>query len=104
AEDGIRGFHVTGVQTCALPISPDLMDILGAASALPADTAGAPDEGGAGYLYRWAPLCGIYGGTLEVFRNMIAQHVLGLGRPAYRSEERRVGRVRRRTGQRVHQE
>src|SRR5690606_39363632 len=23
AEDGIRGFHVTGVQTCALPISDD---------------------------------------------------------------------------------
>src|SRR5690606_40660025 len=23
AEDGIRGFHVTGVQTCALPISED---------------------------------------------------------------------------------
>src|SRR5437660_7509913 len=23
AEDGIRGGHVTGVQTCALPISPD---------------------------------------------------------------------------------
>src|SRR6266700_4292501 len=23
AEDGIRGFHVTGVQTCALPISAD---------------------------------------------------------------------------------
>src|SRR5690606_39614799 len=23
AEDGIRGFHVTGVQTCALPISRD---------------------------------------------------------------------------------
>src|SRR5690606_39966143 len=22
AEDGIRGYHVTGVQTCALPISP----------------------------------------------------------------------------------
>src|SRR5690606_40836090 len=22
AEDGIRGFHVTGVQTCALPICP----------------------------------------------------------------------------------
>jgi len=64
-------------------ISPDLMDILGSASALPADTDGAADDGGAGYLYRWAPLCGIYGGTLEVFRNMIAQHVLGLGRPAY---------------------
>src|SRR5690606_39924420 len=24
AEDGIRDFHVTGVQTCALPISQDL--------------------------------------------------------------------------------
>src|SRR5690606_40219010 len=24
AEDGIRDFHVTGVQTCALPISPSL--------------------------------------------------------------------------------
>jgi hypothetical protein len=26
---------------------------------------------------------GIYGGTLEVFRNMIAQHTLGLGRSNY---------------------
>src|SRR5690606_39670947 len=25
AEDGIRDFHVTGVQTCALPISPALI-------------------------------------------------------------------------------
>ncbi|WP_024802932.1 acyl-CoA dehydrogenase family protein [Nocardia sp. BMG51109] len=64
-------------------VSPDLMDILGAAAALPIETDGAADDGGAEYLYRWAPLCGIYGGTLEVFRNMIAQHVLGLGRPNY---------------------
>ncbi|MET7772604.1 acyl-CoA dehydrogenase family protein [Nocardia sp. NPDC005366] len=64
-------------------ISPDLMDILGPASALPIDTEGAADNGGAEYIYRWAPLCGIYGGTLEVFRNMIAQHVLGLGRANY---------------------
>src|SRR5690606_39824945 len=26
AEDGIRDFHVTGVQTCALPICPELME------------------------------------------------------------------------------
>src|SRR5690606_40926712 len=26
AEDGIRDFHVTGVQTCALPISVDAVD------------------------------------------------------------------------------
>ncbi|MBO0853712.1 MAG: acyl-CoA dehydrogenase family protein [Nocardia sp.] len=64
-------------------ISPDLMDLLGAAAALPIDADGAVDEGGAEYVYRWAPLCGIYGGTLEVFRNMIAEHVLGLGRAHY---------------------
>jgi len=64
-------------------ISPELMDILGAASALPVGTEGAADDGAAEYVYRFAPLVGIYGGTLEVFRNMIAQHVLGLGKPAY---------------------
>ncbi|MDG4664621.1 acyl-CoA dehydrogenase family protein [Mycobacterium sp. 236(2023)] len=64
-------------------ISPDLMDILGAASALPVGTDGAADDGAAEYVYRFAPLVGIYGGTLEVFRNMIAQHVLGLGKPSY---------------------
>jgi alkylation response protein AidB-like acyl-CoA dehydrogenase len=64
-------------------ISPDLMDILGTASALPVGTDGAADDGAAEYVYRFAPLVGIYGGTLEVFRNMIAQHVLGLGKPSY---------------------
>ena len=64
-------------------ISPDLMDILGGASTLPVGTDGAADDGASEYIYRFAPLVGIYGGTLEVFRNMIAQHVLGLGRPNY---------------------
>jgi alkylation response protein AidB-like acyl-CoA dehydrogenase len=64
-------------------ISPDLMDILGTASTLPLGTDGAADNGAAEYVYRFAPLVGIYGGTLEVFRNMIAQYVLGLGKPAY---------------------
>lgn len=64
-------------------ISPDLMDIMGAASALPLGSAGAADDGAAEYIYRFAPLVGIYGGTLEVFRNMIAQYVLGLGKPNY---------------------
>lgn len=64
-------------------ISPDLMDILGTASTLPVGTDGAADDGAAEYVYRFAPLVGIYGGTLEVFRNMIAQYVLGLGKPAY---------------------
>ncbi len=64
-------------------ISPDVMDVLGTASSLPLGTDGAVDDGAAEYIYRFAPLVGIYGGTLEVFRNMIAQHVLGLGKPNY---------------------
>jgi len=64
-------------------ISPDLMDILGAASTLPFGTDGAADDGTAEYAFRFAPLVGIYGGTLEVFRNMIGQYTLGLGKPNY---------------------
>jgi 3-oxocholest-4-en-26-oyl-CoA dehydrogenase alpha subunit len=64
-------------------VAPDLMDLLGTASVLPVGTEGAADDGAAEYVYRFAPLVGIYGGTLEVFRNMIAQHVLGLGKPNY---------------------
>jgi 3-oxocholest-4-en-26-oyl-CoA dehydrogenase alpha subunit len=64
-------------------IGTDLMDIAGPAALLPIETEGAADAGASEYLYRFAPLAGIYGGTLEVFRNMIAQHVLGLGRPNY---------------------
>ncbi|BBX21271.1 acyl-CoA dehydrogenase [Mycolicibacter terrae] len=64
-------------------VSPDLMDLLGSASALPIGTDGAIDDGASDYVYRFAPLVGIYGGTLEVFRNMIAQYVLGLGKPNY---------------------
>ena len=64
-------------------ISPDLMDILGSAGALPVGTPGAADDGGAEYIFRLASPTGIYGGTLEVFRNMIAQHALGLQRPTY---------------------
>ncbi|OBI11717.1 acyl-CoA dehydrogenase [Mycobacterium sp. E2327] len=64
-------------------ISPDLMDILGSASALPAETQGSASDGAAEHLYRLALPLGIYGGTLEVFRNMIAQHTLKLGRPSY---------------------
>lgn len=64
-------------------IAPDLMDVLGGVSVLPVGAEGATDGGSAEYVYRFAPLAGIYGGTLEVFRNMIAQHVLGLGKPNY---------------------
>jgi alkylation response protein AidB-like acyl-CoA dehydrogenase len=64
-------------------VAPELMDVLGPAAALGADSRGEIAGGVTEYLYRWAPLIGIYGGTIDVFRNMIAQHVLGLGRPTY---------------------
>ena len=64
-------------------VAPELMDVLGTASTLPIDTTGAADDGGAEYIFRLASPTGIYGGTLEVFRNMIAQRELGLGRPNY---------------------
>ena len=56
-------------------------------------TPGAPDDGAAEYIYRFAPLSGIYGGTLEVFRNMIAQYVLDLGKPAYAPPAKKVSWV-----------
>ena len=68
-------------------VSPVLMDILGAASTLSVDTDGAADNGGAEYLFRLSGPTGIYGGTLEVFRNMIGQ-ALGLGRPNYSPAKR----------------
>jgi alkylation response protein AidB-like acyl-CoA dehydrogenase len=63
-------------------VAPELMDIAGPAAALPIGADGGLDDRSE-YVYRFAPLVGIYGGTLEVFRNMIAQHVLGLGKPNY---------------------
>jgi alkylation response protein AidB-like acyl-CoA dehydrogenase len=56
-------------------VAPELMDILGTGSSVSGDAAE--------YIFRLAGPTGIYGGTLEVFRNMIAQHALGLGRPNY---------------------
>jgi alkylation response protein AidB-like acyl-CoA dehydrogenase len=69
-------------------VAPELMDILGTSATLPIGTAGAADDGGAEYIFRLAGPTGIYGGTLEVFRNMIAQHALGLGRPNYSPAKR----------------
>lgn len=66
-------------------IAPDLLDVAGSASALPVDAAGAAADGAAEHLFRLALPVGIYGGTIDVFRNMIAQHELGLGRPRYGS-------------------
>ncbi|MDA4107468.1 acyl-CoA dehydrogenase [Mycobacterium holsaticum DSM 44478] len=72
-------------------VTPELMDILGAAGTLPVEADGAAADGACEYLFRLAVPTGIYGGTLEVFRNMIAQHALGLGRPNYSPPAKRPG-------------
>lgn len=64
-------------------LAPDLMDIIGGSAVLSHGTVGSVDGGQNEYVYRFAPLAGIYGGTLEVFRNMIAQYTLKLGKPNY---------------------
>src|SRR5690625_7647184 len=70
AEDGIRAGHVTGVQTCALPIS---------ASACPVGEGSA--QGGGLHLLR---------GALGVVPRGRAVHDAAAG--PLRSEERRVGK------------
>src|SRR5690606_39834630 len=44
AEDGIRGFHVTGVQTCALPISGEPARLITAST--PVTAAGSKPSAG----------------------------------------------------------
>src|SRR5690606_39361876 len=90
AEDGIRDFHVTGVQTCALPIfdrrAPgDVRDVVAELRADP------------------APLADALAGTPSTFLHgdwkLGNIGVAGDGRTVLlRSEERRVGKERRSRG------
>src|SRR5688500_20318705 len=75
AEDGIRGYKVTGVQTCALPISPTLTPAAIDATALPCDAAGSSSRSSKQ-------------GSVALFA------LVHLERPRSRerSEERRVGK------------
>src|SRR5690606_40559574 len=90
AEDGIRDFHVTGVQTCALPIW-DLHagQPVRVAGPVPVLVVGAHDrQQGAQALDRSQDL-------LALARVFLHQRPLlrseGVGRLQDRSEERRVG-------------
>src|SRR5437868_13862168 len=77
AEDGIRGRNVTGVQTCALPISLGLEDLHPAAALM----ITAEDHEGGG----WVQIFQAKGGKFVKETDWIR---------AYRSEERRVGKER----------
>src|SRR5690606_41123722 len=98
-EDGIRDFHVTGVQTCALPIFSGL--------AMISDKMGRPKS--RLVLFRNPK----HPGTLRVLKVLAIAEMAGdkfpfapdrtalgplLGRAVARSEERRGGRERARVG------
>src|SRR5690606_40551766 len=87
AEDGIRDFHVTGVQTCALPIWPMATAAVRARTRIRRLLTGVGDASGLG--------------TLARERVGAEAHVVGDARGAHdeagllvelRSEERRVGK------------
>src|SRR5690606_40246766 len=75
AEDGIRDFHVTGVQTCALPISPTTNRV---SSSLPW-RARLPRRSPPKSISSWKPERG-------------QAKVSPISSPRSRSEERRVGK------------
>src|SRR5690606_41072319 len=86
AEDGIRDFHVTGVQTCALPISPVCIRRAGF------------DAGGPHSVVRWAAFArGVCAGDVDLPAAGGDRRVAGSSADpggGRRSEERRVGKQR----------
>src|SRR5690606_40401032 len=86
AEDGIRDFHVTGVQTCALPISrPWLLSI----------ARGGPPLGPRGLLWLEQLLTALDDTPLDGEEKILIATTLSgyaLNEASLRSEERRVGK------------
>src|SRR5690606_40939220 len=82
AEDGIRDFHVTGVQTCALPIFVTFVNWGGYNEPLFREASGAQEAGYAGRLIPGAMVYALAEGLI------MQTNVLH----GTRSEERRVGK------------
>jgi alkylation response protein AidB-like acyl-CoA dehydrogenase len=61
----------------------ELIDLVGPAATLPYGTDGAISDGVIEFAHREAQHTATPGGTVEVFRTIIAQHDLGLPRPDY---------------------
>src|SRR5690606_40144574 len=91
AEDGIRDFHVTGVQTCALPISP--------ARPTPVLLAGGVASAVQGLLRNELPTAGTVHAVMRINALHTGEMAIGHGERGacglnfeLRSEERRVGK------------
>jgi alkylation response protein AidB-like acyl-CoA dehydrogenase len=60
-----------------------LLDLVGPEALISEGAADALGGGRIDFAHRYAQGTATYGGTVEVFRGMIAQHVLGLPRPSF---------------------
>ncbi|MER7687167.1 acyl-CoA dehydrogenase family protein [Streptomyces sp. NPDC097610] len=61
----------------------ELIDLVGPEALLAHEAEGAPATGELDFAHRWAQGTATYGGTVEVFKNIVAQHVLGLPRATF---------------------
>lgn len=57
-----------------------LLDLVGPTAQLVRGARGTPGDGELEFGFRFAPATAIYGGSTDIARNMIAEHVLGLPR------------------------
>lgn len=72
----------------------ELIDLVGPAGTLPFGADGAIEDGVIEYAHRFAQVTATYGGTVEVFRNVIAEHILGLPRADYPGRKKFIQRSR----------
>jgi len=72
----------------------ELMDLVGTGALVSEGSQGAEVTGMIEYAHRFAQGTATYGGTLEVFHGIIAQHVLGLPKPSYPGAKVLVDRKR----------
>src|SRR5690606_40965029 len=96
AEDGIRDFHVTGVQTCALPILTNVAGLQDKAGNILTGLATKEVDAliADGTIY--GGMLPKIGCALEAVKGGVRSAHIVDGRVNHRSEERRVGKERRR--------
>ncbi len=64
----------------AIRVGAELIDLIGPRGLLPRGQDGAVEDGWIEYAHRFAQGTATYGGTTDVFRNIIAERILGLPR------------------------
>jgi alkylation response protein AidB-like acyl-CoA dehydrogenase len=74
--------RIKGADT-AIAGAETLIDMIGPEAVLPYGEDGTVAQGAVELAHRAVQVTATYGGTVEVFRTIIAQHHLGLPRPDY---------------------